>query len=69
MLCESLPPCSNVPDLHIARSNYQTEIWRKAMAQFMNVDDLSMNDDGLMDIKWMTCKPAPDEVNLVENRL
>ena len=38
--CNALPPCANVLDQHITRSNYQCLIiWRKATAQFMNVDD------------------------------
>ena len=65
--CDTLPPCSNVLDQHIARSNYQSQIWRKATTSLISVSNpinhgWYMNND-LLDIKWMTCKPAPEEVN------
>ena len=65
---ETLPPCQNVLRQHMKRSNYQTYIWRKSRENFVSEDSpvnhgWFINNDQL-DILWMTCKPAPDEVNI-----
>ena len=65
--CENLPPCRNVLLLHTRRANYQAHIWRDSLVQIQEQLDPTdygwMTDDsGCLDIEWMTCKPAPDEV-------
>ena len=63
-----LPPCSNVLKQHIIRVNYQILIWRKCLDNFMALNQpweysWCINEEKL-DVKWMTCNPAPDEVVL-----
>ena len=64
---EALPPCADVLRQHINRANYQSFIWRKSTEQWTNIEDpvqhgWILDEDGILDIKWMTCQPAPDEV-------
>jgi hypothetical protein len=63
---EALPPCKDVLRQHSNRANYQTYIWRKSLEPFVVADSPEnhgwcLNDDKL-DILWMTCNPAPEEV-------
>ena len=54
--------------LHAMRANYQARIWRESLVQFqseVNSEDHGWFIDGTndqLDIKWMRCNPAPDEV-------
>ena len=64
---DCLPPCRNVLMQHIQRSHYQASIWRRCLTPYINPDDPTNQhgwclNDGLIDIVWMTCNPAPDEV-------
>lgn len=64
--CASLPPCKDVLYQHIKRSNYQARIWRMCLDASVEECDPSehgwgVDDSGLF-VKWMTCKPALDEV-------
>ena len=61
-----LPPCHNVFTQHSMRASYQTYIWRQCFNPMIDADQAGnygwcMNDDTL-DVQWMICNPAPDEV-------
>ena len=65
---EMLPPCRDVLKQHVMRSNYQTYVWRKSLEAFMSLNNPEnygwyINEEK-MDVLWMTCNPAPDEVYL-----
>ena len=64
-----LPPCLNVLKQHIIRVNYQTLIWRKCLDNFMVLNQPWESgwyiNEKKLDVKWMTCKPVPDEVVFV----
>ena len=68
--CEQLPPCENILKLHILRANYQAFIWRECLVRCQTVIDPKENgwtigvDDNNLEIKWMECNTAPDEVML-----
>ena len=66
ILSDFLPPCENVLHQHLRRANYQAWIWRNDMVPQMNVDEPIdhgwHSNQGLLDIEWMACKPAPEEV-------
>ena len=69
MPCELLPPCDNVLQLHVERANYQARIWKNSLHPMFNVLDpvghgWCLDDEGKIDINWMDCKPAPEEVKL-----
>ena len=63
-----LPPCHDVLIQHIKRVSYQTHIWQRSLDQFIRVDSPVGNgwfmDESRLDIQWMTCNPAPDEVRI-----
>ena len=66
--CEHLLSRAEVLVLHAMRANYQARIWRESLVQFqseVNSEDHGWFIDGTndqLDIKWMRCNPAPDEV-------
>ena len=64
-----LPPCLNVLKQHIIRVNYQRLIWRKCLDNFMVLNQPWESgwyiNEKKLDVKWMTCKPVPDEVVFV----
>ena len=67
--CEKLPPCESVVRLHAMRANYQAYIWRQSLLQYQDEMDPTehgwlIDIDGNLDIKWMDCNPAPDEVRV-----
>ena len=67
--CEMLPPCQNVLHLHCKRANYQAYVWRnclQAQHEFPNLKyhGWATNEDNELEIEWMSCNPAPDEVTL-----
>ena len=70
--CEQLPPCRSSLLKHISRANYQTRIWRLSLQTHIEAPNpvlhgwkmLSENDEEQIEIDWMDCKPAPDEVSL-----
>ena len=55
-------------ELHLSTANYQAYIWRQNLvAQQKQLDPINhdwMHDDeeNCLTVKWMKCKPAPDEV-------
>ena len=61
-----LPPSRDALIQHINRVSYQTHIWQRSLDQFIRVDSPVGNgwfmDDSRLDIQWMICNPAPDEV-------
>ena len=64
---ENLPPCRNVLYHHIDRANYQVGIWRRSNDQYMNLDCPTSSNgwmwrNSMLDVKWMSCNPAPDEI-------
>ena len=66
--CEQ-QPCSD----DTKRSIYQTRIWRESLLLYKNEVDPQEHswvpeENGDLDIKWMTCNPAPDEVSIFYNR-
>ena len=68
--CESLPPCNDIVELHMMRANYQAHIWRQSLiAEQTQLDPLNHGwtrneHDNNLEVKWMRCNPAPDEVLL-----
>ena len=70
--CEDLPPCKSALIEHCKRANYQSKIRILALEQVSEMPSLvgygwemlpdELNGDSL-DIKWMSCKSAPDEVS------
>jgi len=63
--CDALPPCWNSLKLHIKRANYQVCVWRSSLESFKNIADPTGHGwvkDKKIDIEWMNCSPAPDEV-------
>ena len=72
--CEAnqLPPCVSSLRKHVQRANYQCRTWREALALKVNIPDpvshgWKVGDDGSLEIDWMDCQSAPDEVFLNEN--
>jgi hypothetical protein len=68
--CEQLPPCYDVLQLHTKRANYQARIWRESLINNQSeVDPLEhgwmLDENQVIDIKWMTCNPAPEEVSIL----
>ena len=65
---EALPPCRSSLRLHIARANYQTAIWKRAVTALPEVPSphihgWKVSDSGdSMEIVWLASKPAPEEV-------
>ena len=63
-----LPPCHDVLVQHIKRVSYQTHTWQRSLDQFIRVDSPVGNgwfmDDSRLDIQWMTCNSAADEVRI-----
>ena len=72
--CEAnqLLPCKSSLRKHVQRANYQSRIWREALTSMVNIPDPVKHgwkggDDGSIEIDWMDCQPAPDEVFLNQN--
>ena len=69
---ELLPPCF-VFQQHCKRANYQTYIWRQCFNTMMETDEPTdcgwCMDDGKLDIQWITCNPAPDEVHIIKQKI
>lgn len=64
---ELLPPCRSSLELHIRRANYQAGIWRRAITALPDNPSprgqgWEVTDDGSINIKWLSSKPAPEEV-------
>jgi hypothetical protein len=66
-----LPPCRDALRKHIARTNYQTAIWRNCLASQPNIPgpeshgwQIVDNDDGsqTVEVIWMDGQPAPDAI-------
>ena len=58
--------CHNVLTQHSMQASYQTYLWRQCFNPMIDADEpvnygWYKNDDTL-DMQWMTCNPAPDEV-------
>ena len=71
--CEYLPPCQDVLRLHARRANHQAEIWRDSLIQYqdeLNPEEYGwmVDENGDLDIKWMNCNPAPEEVSFSLHR-
>ena len=62
---ERLPPCKSSLYQHCLRANYQCRVWRLSLEASSLIPSAHhgwiINNDGIS-IKWMSCKPAPDEV-------
>ena len=68
--CDDLPPCNSALIEHCKRANYQSKIWRLALEQSpvgygWEIIPDELNGDSL-DIKWLSCKSAPDEVSRIK---
>ena len=63
---ELLLPCRNVLKQHIICANYQEFIWHKSLEPFMRQHSPEGHGwcliEEKLDVLWMTCNPAPDEV-------
>ena len=68
--CVDLPPCHSAFIEHCRWANYPSRIWNLALlpkplipSPIGNGWRYEVGDDGeQLAIKWMSCKPAPDEV-------
>ena len=63
---EKLPPCRSSLYQHCLRANYQCSVWRLSLEAQPTIPSPQnygwiIDDDGI-NIKWMDCKPAPEEV-------
>ena len=72
--CEAnqLPPCKSTLRKHVQRANYQCRIWRESLTSIVNIPDQvthgwKVGGDGPLEIDWMDCQPAPDELFLNGN--
>ena len=68
--CDDLPPCFSSFLQHCKRANYQSCVWRLGFEINPDVplpEDYGWHLDDLskLEITWMTCKPAPDEVSSI----
>ena len=69
--CDALPTCNDALKLHISRTNHQAYIWQqRLMAQQEQLDPINHgwlhNDkENCLTLKWMKCKPAPNEVRIL----
>ena len=70
--CKDLPPCWYAVIEHCRRANYQSRVWRLALEaipeEYSPIGhgwEYSLKEDGRrnLEIKWMSCKSAPDEVS------
>lgn len=62
-----LPPCMDCLHLHAQRANYQAGIWRRSLQCEPDVPSPKdcgwmIDDEGHLDIQWMTGLPAPAAV-------
>ena len=67
--CEKLPPCLSSLYQHSLRANCQCKIWRSALLNNSSTSSPNghgwiIDDDDEINIKWMDCNPAPEEVYL-----
>ena len=68
---DALPTCNDALKLHISRTNHQAYIWQqRLMAQQEQLDPINhgwMHNDkeNCLTLKWMKCKPAPNEVRIL----
>ena len=64
-----LPLCQSSLKQHCLRATYQSKIWRDCIADEFFVPAPEGHGwtitDGEIGIKWMDCKPAPEEVFVV----
>ena len=65
--CDILPPCFSSLKQHILRSNYQTKIWRLPLVSNPEIPSPDVHgwyfdERGELAIRWMDCRPAPDEI-------
>lgn len=62
---DKLLPCKSSL-VHCSRTNYQCCVWRLSLEACPNIWSPHKNgwtiDDNGISIKWMSCKPAPEEV-------
>ena len=66
--CEDLPSCISNLIEHCKVANYKLRIWRLALEPVgsgweMLLDEFKADS---LDMKWMSCKSAPDEVNRIK---
>ena len=64
---QALPPSYDALMLHASRANYQAANHRRALSQFIQAPNPTDHGwqkagDGVLEIKWMTQKPAPEDV-------
>lgn len=67
MESSQLPPCKDCLLMHAIRANYQAAIWRRSLQTKPFVPSpedhgWSTNEEGELEIKWMSGSPAPDAV-------
>jgi hypothetical protein len=69
---EMLPPNEDSLLLHIYRAVYQCYIWRNATQPILNLPNFtehgwSIDESGMVCVKWMSLPPAPDSVLVLVN--
>ena len=63
-----LPPCEDALKQHTIRANYQAAIWRRSLENYPCVPSPTNghgwvnNEEGDLNIQWITTSPAPDAV-------
>lgn len=62
-----LPPCEDCLYQHTKRANYQTAVWRRSLVNLPEIPQPEdhgwmLDEDGMLNIKWMTGSPAPEAV-------
>ena len=62
-----LPPTDDAFQQHLLRANYQSAVWRQALEATPELPSpdghgWSVDDDGSVQIVWMTLPPAPQNV-------
>lgn len=62
-----LPPCEDCLNQHNKRANYQAAILKRCLDNFSEIPQTEghgwmLDEDGTLNIKWMTGAPAPEAV-------
>ena len=65
---DKLPPCKSSLTQHYSRANYQWHVWGLSLEAFTTITSpqdygWTIDTNGIS-IKWIFCKPAPEEIKL-----
>ena len=68
---ENLPPTQDALLEHVQRANYQAGVWSRALPAKPDIPSPCDHGwelvDGQLAVKWMTQKPAPDDLLVLVN--